>query len=165
MPRLSFPLDKVLALAAAARTAPQREPVWSQRCDPRYAKPRAGVPAGELGELTDDQLDGAKIPPGLWLVKDEGIYLMSNGVTADGTRVPLDPVYAKGYDPTKRDRMAVWDDARDAVGGDDFVEFLPAEWAYDAAARQRDPRDPFVLSVTPDEVRLVLPRPAPRRAS
>lgn len=61
--------------------------------------------------------------PCLLFVKDDGIYLMSNGipqipVADDHSHV----VYAKGYDPHKNGD--VWDKCRDAVGGDDFVEYL-----------------------------------------
>jgi len=72
--------------------------------------------------------------PQLVLVKDEGIYILSNGAP-----VQMEPegnkrlvCYAKGYDPTRADRMDVWDRARDAVGGDDFAEYLtlsPAQLA------------------------------------
>lgn len=55
---------------------------------------------------------------GLWLVKDEGIYLMS----------PTDKrfetvVYARGYKPTKANRDTLWDKTH-AVSGDDFAEFV-----------------------------------------
>jgi len=72
-----------------------------------------------------------RIPAALHLVKDEGIYLASNGdpglpASAFGqkmdvaTRIAV--VYAQGYDPTVEDRSDVWDKCREAVGGDDFVE-------------------------------------------
>jgi hypothetical protein len=52
-----------------------------------------------------------KAGPALWLVHDDGIYFMSNGL-------PLMPedqrcVYAKGFPPDQY------------VGGDDFVEVFP----------------------------------------
>ena len=49
-------------------------------------------------------------PAGLWLVKDEGVYLMSNSYPNRAG-----PIYADGYGPAER------------VGGDDFVEFLSPE--------------------------------------
>ena len=64
------------------------------------------------------------VGPALEFVKDEGIYLMSNGDTADPAAARPPVVYADGYDPTVEDRMAVWERARAAVGGDDFVEFI-----------------------------------------
>jgi hypothetical protein len=62
--------------------------------------------------------------PQLVLVHDEGIYVMSNGVP--GLKAGDDKkhvvAYAKGYNPhTDRD---VLERARDAVGGDDFAEYL-----------------------------------------
>lgn len=63
---------------------------------------------------------------GLLLVKDDGIYVMSNGVPHDkvGKGPRCHVVYANGYDPRRGD---VWDKCRAAVGGDDFVEFIELE--------------------------------------
>ena len=68
---------------------------------------------------------GDEVPPALLLVKDDGIFLMSNG------RPPLpDPstpdralvTYAEGYDPhTDSD---VWSRSREALGGDAGVEAI-----------------------------------------
>lgn len=71
--------------------------------------------------------------PGLFLVKDEGVYLMSNGIPSQElpdqgngkNRVKV--AYAVGFDPVKQDRMEVYDRARAAVGGDDFIEFVPLD--------------------------------------
>ena len=57
---------------------------------------------------------------GLWLIKDEGIYLMSPTTDKRFRTV----VYAKGYKPTKANRDTLWDKTH-AISGDDFVEFLP----------------------------------------
>jgi hypothetical protein len=65
--------------------------------------------------------------PCLTLVKDDGIYLMSNGKPGDpdetwcGPSPKLFVVYADGYEA---DRSGVWDKCRAAVGGDDFAEYL-----------------------------------------
>jgi len=58
---------------------------------------------------------------GLWLVKDEGIYLMKAFVGSKKEEMPI--VYAEGFDPNKD--QDVWDRSVDAVGGDDFALFLP----------------------------------------
>lgn len=75
--------------------------------------------------------------PALLLVKDEGIYLMSNGVPHLPHKRPAPNgshdidcskvCYAHGFDPTKQDRMDVWDRAREAVGGHDFAEPIGAD--------------------------------------
>ena len=58
---------------------------------------------------------------GLWLVKDEGIYLMKAFATSEKD-MPI--IYAESFDPDK-DGDDVWDRSVSAVGGDDFAEFLP----------------------------------------
>ena len=57
---------------------------------------------------------------GLWLVKDEGIYLMQAFYSKERS-API--IYAESFDPSKDD--SVWDRSVGAVGGDDFAEFLP----------------------------------------
>ena len=68
-------------------------------------------------EYTDDM--------GLWLVKDEGIYLMSpteeNFVNGEGVINTV--VYARGYKPTKENRDTLWEKTHQ-VSGDDFAEFI-----------------------------------------
>ena len=63
---------------------------------------------------------------GLWLVKDEGIYLMSPSdesfVASDG--VVNTVVYAQGYKPTKANHDTLWDKTY-SVSPDDFAEWIP----------------------------------------
>ena len=60
--------------------------------------------------------------PGLWLVGDEGVYIMSNGKLAEDQR-PL-VVYAQECDP--KTNSDYWHYKRQHFGGDDGVEFLDA---------------------------------------
>ena len=66
------------------------------------------------------------------LVKDDGIYLMSNGEPhLPCTDTVNKVIYARGYEAlsataSMEERMAHDDKIRNAVGGDDFAEFLPA---------------------------------------
>ena len=74
-----------------------------------------------MGQTTEEQ--------GLWLVKDDGIYLMSPTVKRFRSHGNLKAqhstvVYAKGYKPTKANRDTLWDKTHD-ISGDDFAEFLP----------------------------------------
>ncbi len=66
------------------------------------------------------QLYGEDTGPGLWLVGDEGVYLMPN--TTDPKRTI---VYARECDPKKLDFDTWWANKRASFGGDDGVEFLP----------------------------------------
>lgn len=61
--------------------------------------------------------------PGLWLVGDQGVYILSNGKLADGIK-PL-VVYAEGCDPNKDDDW--FEVKRRTFGGDDGVDFIDAE--------------------------------------
>ncbi len=60
--------------------------------------------------------------PGLWLVGDEGVYILSNGKLAEDQR-PL-VVYAQECDP--KTNPDYWHYKRQHFGGDDGVEFLDA---------------------------------------
>lgn len=99
MPELRFPIAGVRRIAAATRSARTREPTYAQR------------------RLAPD-----RIPAGFWLVKDQGVYLMSNG-----DRTEHDPVYAEGLGP-----RADYDLVRMLAGGDDFCTFVPLNWADEA---------------------------------
>lgn len=106
MSKLVFEGTAVLELLAHAKSAP-----------------RNTSPYG----LTEDP------GPGLFLVKDDGIYVMSNGEPGlPGTETMNKVVYARGYEAlpataSVEERMARYDKVRDAVGGDDFAELLPAK--------------------------------------
>jgi hypothetical protein len=92
-----------------------------------------------------------EVPAGLWLVKDDGIYLMSNGVSDR----ECGEAYAVGFDP-KRDQD-VWDLSRDAAGGDDFSEFLAASMFPEGP--YEDPRTRIVIDLRPDSFELIVSFP------
>ena len=63
-----------------------------------------------------------KVVPGLILVKDQGIYLMSTKTYPAGHTPAGDHevFYAKGFGPD-----ADWDKVQGVAGGDDFGELIP----------------------------------------
>lgn len=61
--------------------------------------------------------------PGLWLVGDEGVYILSNGKLAKGQR-PL-VAYAEECDP--KTNPDYWHYKRQHFGADDGIDFLDAE--------------------------------------
>ncbi len=65
--------------------------------------------------------------PGLLLVHDQGVYLMSNGLPADTAAAETGQhvVYADGCNPNIGSFDEWYDTSRELVGGDDFVEVLP----------------------------------------
>jgi len=72
-------------------------------------------------------LFGRQVEPGLFFVKDEGIYLMPSaaGMEINPETGTLPVSYAKGFNP-KVGRQYVWEKAHD-ISGDDFSEFVPLE--------------------------------------
>lgn len=60
--------------------------------------------------------------PGLWLVGDEGVYILSNGKLAEGQRALV--VYAEECDP--KTNPDYWHYKRQHFGGDDGINFLDA---------------------------------------
>lgn len=163
MARLKFPAAKVRKLLEHTLAAPGHKLTISERLE-IFGEPKGWV-------VQPDEEKRGK--PGLWLVKDEGIYLMSNGtpglladgMIATGQEKPgearLMVAYAKGYDPTKEDRGEVWDKARDAVGGDDFVELVPVDWIEKALAGDAAE---VVITMSGNTMGVELPSPAMRRA-
>lgn len=65
---------------------------------------------------------GGEARAGLWLVGDEGVYVMSDGKVAEGQR-PL-VIYAEECDP--KINPDTWHYKRRHFGGDDGVEFIDA---------------------------------------
>jgi hypothetical protein len=60
---------------------------------------------------------------GLWLVGDDGVYLMPNTKCEGKPNV----VYARECDPTKLEFDEWWGVKQDTFGGDDGVEFISIE--------------------------------------
>lgn len=62
---------------------------------------------------------------GLWLVKDNGIYVMAPSAERDVDNDGVHVIFAQGYDNKQPD---IWDKTY-AVSRDDFVEFIPLSYA------------------------------------
>ncbi|RKR88311.1 hypothetical protein BDK92_2622 [Micromonospora pisi] len=142
---LLFPLDQALGLAEHALTAPDH-----------------------VRSLTREEEGLPAVPALLW-VKDDGTYLMSNGIPGP----PADPgrpdagqqvVYADGWGSGTRQELGHTDE----IGGDDFVEHLELTQRFPdgrvlidllrAAARQRRPWLALVLEDL-DTFRYAFPKP------
>jgi hypothetical protein len=91
--------------------------------------------------------------PGLHLVHDDGVYIMSNGLPMDMVQDGRGPrarvAYAAGCDPRKD--SAWWEESRAQVGGDDFVELLPLEESIRDAVFD-ETMDALVIEMTADRL-------------
>ena len=74
-------------------------------------------------------LYGAVTGPGLWLVGDEGVYLMPNTKAKARTII-----YARECDPTKLDFETWWANKRRGFGGGDGIDFIAIENVGSCAA-------------------------------
>ncbi|WP_457298669.1 DUF3085 domain-containing protein [Phyllobacterium sp. P5_D12] len=69
-------------------------------------------------------MDGDQNPPqGFWIVGDQGVYLMHNGVFPDGEKAVV--AYAEECNPEKNGDW--YDVKRDTFGGDDGVDLVDKE--------------------------------------
>jgi hypothetical protein len=102
------------------------------------SKTRLVFKGSEVRKLIDDSKNATErtipyvgpnkdVPVGLILVKDDGVYLISNAVTEKPPSETGLIAFAKGLNaPSKLDRLDArseqYDKIRRAVGGDDFAE-------------------------------------------
>ncbi len=94
------------------------------------------------------------VPVGLLLVKDDGVYLISNAVTKQTPSESGLIAYATGYGPPSKlvdqdARGEQYEKIRRAVGGDDFAEALainPSTEKLIVAGMD------FIVYLTPDKV-------------
>ena len=80
----------------------------------------ASWPAGRRASWGQDD----NPPAGFWLVGDNGVYLMHNGVKPDGEK-PL-VVYANECNPDTQPFDEWWANKNDTFGGDDGVDYFEA---------------------------------------
>lgn len=101
--------------------------------------------------------DKKEAQPGLWIVGDRGVYLMSNskeGVHKPGstTENPEHLVaHSHQCDPSG-DFDTWWENKRASFGGDDGVEFLEAKFIEVALAKSKNGK--MSLNVTPTKISL-----------
>ena len=128
---LRFAIIEILPILDHSEAADAQRPSFEDVFDPEMWKP--GAKPNAAGYVESDQIDTSKIAPSVLIVKDDGVYLMSNGkpMLVDLTHGKRSVVaYAKGLDPS-----AGYGVIRAAVGGDDFSERLQVAAIREAIAR------------------------------
>lgn len=172
--RLHFNAALVQRLFDHSQSATERSPSLEQLLEGRFRRDGRDVELEGLDAQdfpTADDVDPTKIPPGLWLVGDEGIYLMSNGrpallVDPDGTRHLV--AYAGEATPS----ALAFDDWREtkrtAFGREDGAVFLDVRFIAGLLGGQAGGR--ACLDLTPERAEAVLlasplpvAKPFPRR--
>jgi len=123
---LTFNKAAVKELLDHAFTAPEHAPTFEEMCDPECRKD-GNAPDFDAGAVLPEDVDPALITPGLHLVGDDGVYLVSNGRPALMASERMQRVaYAKECDPETMDPDTVWGAKNESFGGDDGVEKIDA---------------------------------------
>lgn len=155
---LTFKAREVRRLLEHSRAAREHRPSYEDLANPAYHK-GGGVKLDASGWPDSDNIDPTRVPAGLLLIADQGVYLMSNGLPAllaepGGTRNAV--AHALESDPGAEGDD--WYDAkRSIMGGDDCVITLPAEMFERVLAVLGDDGQMHVR-VTDDEVEVLIPR-------
>lgn len=159
--KATFDADHLLELLALSEAATRRRPTFTQMLDPTCwredmdrARLTAAVEALEsdgLPNIHGEDIDDTKVPAGLMLVGDEGIYFMSNGMSdevealrAEGRHV----AYARETDPKLMSQEEAYQNKRAIFGGDDGVEFFSAEELRAGIL----PGTEFVIEILPEAI-------------
>ena len=159
--RLHFDAALVRRLLDHSRAAATRRPTMDQLFEGRFRKDGQDVDLDRLpidAWPTAADIDPSKLPAGLWLVGDQGVYLMSNG----GPGLLIDPsgtanvvAHAAEADPAKQPD-SWWEVKRISFGGDDGVTFLDLGFAE--ALIQAGRSGMVCIDLTPDAAKVVMPR-------
>lgn len=148
--RLTFDRTRVHALLEHALAASERRPTFAQLYDPAYRK--AG--REHVSEPEGSDIDRSRIPAGLWLVGDQGVYLLSNADPGPTRPPEIAPAYAREADPERLAFEDWWAAKHASFGGDDGVEFLSAASIQSWLDESRG--DTLIADVSSEHIRLLL---------
>lgn len=160
---MHFDAAVVRQLLDRADRAPSRAPTLEQMFEGRFRRDGRDVDVEGLAQAdwpTAADVDPARLPIGLWLVGDQGVYLMSPGRPglllqgSNGHVVARSEETDPAYEPDE-----CYENKRRAFGGDDGVVFLDAAFVETALRQESSGRS--ALSITPECVAIAVP--APRR--
>lgn len=156
--KLHFNAARVRAMLAHSQAATERRHTFGQLYQAACRRDGMDVPLKGKHVPTPADVDPTKVPPGLWLVGETGIYLMSNGLPLQPGQVEGRPLvaYAEECDPSLN--LNGWHVLkRAAFGGDDGCEFAPARFIASMLTGEADGR--VALKLTTRTMAVTLPSP------
>lgn len=113
----------------------------------------SGYPSGVREEDTDPE----KIPAGIWLVGDQGVYLMSNAPIEEVKAHRENHVaYAVEVDPTKMQFDSWWRAKGESFGSDDGCDFIDEKTLKEGLLG-----DTFEIDLTPSSMAILIPADTP----
>ncbi|EDC3150220.1 DUF3085 domain-containing protein [Salmonella enterica] len=158
---LTFEMSGVKKLLEELRSAERFNATIEQLFDP--ANYPGGTPLNEAGKTeveinqtggifwpSSKHIDTTRLTPQILLVKDHGVYLVTNA-SLEGTSASRDTVaYARGLNPSVDDEW--YDEAEEAMGGDDSSVSVPLAW-FELAIEKKFKA--FCLKVSPTKITMV----------
>jgi hypothetical protein len=166
--KLHFQAALVQRLFDHSLQSAARSPTFDQLFVGKYRKDGRNLDISRIGTdalPTHDDIDPTKIEPGLWLVGDDGVYLMSNGTPRLLAAPPAtrNLIATAEETDTARHPNTWWDTKQAAFGGDDGVIALSRDFVTGLLAAVRDGR--VCIDLTPARAKVAIPQPAgsPRR--
>lgn len=147
---LTFKTAEVALAVNNAKASLQHRATFSDQYNPAYHKGgKVKLDGNDFPDSTN--INPSAIPASLWLVKDDGVYLMSNAAfTPDQKRAVL--AYAEECNPKTLDFDTWWDNASAIMGGDDCAESLPIAWFEQVIACGKPT---FRLQILSKQIRLL----------
>jgi hypothetical protein len=150
---ITFDIQKLAALAKHAMDAPEHSYGYDILFLPQYHRGGTVVKKDD-GWPDKDNIDKSKLTPALILVKDQGIYFMSNGVPAlPRAEGDSHVVYANECNPHAMPFEEWYQAGRTIMGGDDTVMTL-FDWPILVLKAQADGATAIQVKVTPKSVQI-----------
>ncbi|MEP3665825.1 MAG: DUF3085 domain-containing protein [Roseibium sp.] len=158
--RVTFDSDHVERIINESEAAMDgRRGTFAQNYDPKFLKRDLTYERMlEIKEELEDglsfvidpntEIDDKRIPAGVWLVGDHGIYLMSNAATRKE-----EVAYADQANPKTMSADDCWTAKNDIFGGDDGVDFLDP----DVLRKALVPGGKIALHITPEAISVEIP--------
>lgn len=122
---LHFERQHLQRLVDATKAAKEIRPTYAQAFDPKLRKD--GREPSLDDDVSLDDIDPAKLKPGLLLVGDQGVYFMSNAKLDLPKGQRHDVAYAVEANPNEVPFDDWWDAKNRSFGGDDGVEVIELE--------------------------------------
>lgn len=158
---LTFPIDALARLAQHAVDSREFTHGYDVLFDAAHHK--GGKIVEKDGWPDKDNIDKSTLKPALMLVKDQGVYMMSNGIPAPPRDNDQHVVYATEADPKALPFDTWYESGRRIMGGDDTVITLFG-WPEEVLKAQAEGAEEIQVSVTRDELKFiaVFPKQATR---
>lgn len=151
MATLTFDIDQLARLAQHAVDAPGHSYGYDVLFEPEYH--RGGKVVKKNGWPDKDNIDESKLTPALILVKDQGVYFMSNGKPAPDQTNDGHVAYAKEADPKALPFDEWYEAGRRIMGGDDTVITMFG-WPQVVLKAQAEGATEIRLNVTSESIEI-----------